>query len=82
MIIVNNVKRIKLMLDKIIDVKEFCALADKYPNLDLVTGKYRVAATSLMGIFSLDLTNPVKLEYPEEYHNDIIKDFEKWIVEE
>lgn len=78
----NSIKRINIMLEKIIDVKEFCGLAEKYPNLDLVTGKYRVAATSLMGIFSLDLTNPIKLEYPEEYHDDIIKDFEKWIVEE
>ena len=44
------------------DVKSFVNIAMlKDYELDFISGKYVVNAKSIMGIFSLDLTKPVKL---------------------
>ncbi|MBQ0110688.1 MAG: HPr family phosphocarrier protein [Oscillospiraceae bacterium] len=44
------------------DVKSFVNVAMlKDYELDFISGKYVVNAKSIMGIFSLDLTKPVKL---------------------
>ena len=44
------------------DVKSFVNIAMlKDFELDFISGKYVVDAKSIMGIFSLDLTKPVKL---------------------
>ncbi len=45
------------------DVKTFVNLMCKYPfDVDLISGRYIVDAKSIMGIFSLDLSNPVRVE--------------------
>lgn len=45
------------------DVKNFVNLMCKYDfDVDLTSGRYVVDAKSIMGIFSLDLSKPVKLE--------------------
>lgn len=76
-----NIMKVNIMLDKISDIKEFNIKATNYNNLDLVSGKYRVPATSLMGIFSLDVTSTIRMEYPAELDSDIKEDFKKWIVD-
>lgn len=76
-----NTKKVNILIDKIADVREFNSKAIKYNNVDLVSNKYRVPINSLMGIFSLDIANPIKMEYPAELHDEIINDFGKWIVD-
>ena len=49
-------KREKIMLKTISDVKAFVNSVAKYDfDVDLLSGRYAVDAKSIMGIFSLDL---------------------------
>ncbi|MDE6150196.1 MAG: HPr family phosphocarrier protein [Ruminococcus sp.] len=73
-------KSVKIKLDKVDDVQKFVTTASKYKELDLKSGRYIVSASSLMGIFSLDLSGSVKLCYPDDIEQFINKDFSKWIV--
>ena len=52
-----------IKLKEIKDVYDFVAVVTAYPGeLDIVSGRYRVNAKSVMGIFALDLTKPLNLE--------------------
>ena len=51
-----------IMLDTIDSVRKFSDIASsKDYCIELESGKYTVNAKSIMGIFSLDLTKPVKM---------------------
>ena len=55
-------KREKIMLKTISDVKAFVNSVAKYDfDVDLLSGRYAVDAKSIMGIFSLDLSKPIDL---------------------
>ncbi len=44
------------------EVKAFVNVVEKYPfDVDLVSGRYVINAKSIMGIFSLDLSQPIEL---------------------
>ena len=52
-----------IMLSSIGDVKDFVNIVNKYSfDVDLTSGRYVVDAKSIMGIFSLDLSNPIKVD--------------------
>ena len=52
-----------ISLNSISNVKNFVNAVSKYNfDIDLISGRYIVDAKSIMGIFSLDLTKPIKLE--------------------
>lgn len=54
---------LNISLKSINDVKDFVNIANKYDfDIDLVSGRYIVDAKSIMGIFSLDLSKPIKVE--------------------
>ncbi|NTV90355.1 MAG: HPr family phosphocarrier protein [Clostridiales bacterium] len=56
-------KTINIILKSINDVKEFVNTVNRYSfDVDLVSGRYIVDAKSIMGIFSLDLSKPIKVE--------------------
>ena len=53
-------KNIRLVT--ISDIRDFVNLAARYDfDIDLRSGRYVVDAKSIMGIFSLDLMNPIEL---------------------
>ena len=55
-------KTFDLLLSSINDVKDFVNIVSKYDfDVDLTSGRYVVDAKSIMGIFSLDLTQPLTL---------------------
>jgi len=65
-------KTFNIMLNSISDVKNFVNLVNKYDfDIDLTSGRYVVDAKSIMGIFSLDLSKPIKVEV----HNDNCEEF-------
>lgn len=52
-----------ILLDTVDKVKDFSGLINKFDGeFDLISDKYIIDAKSLMGIFSLDLKKPLKLE--------------------
>jgi len=58
---VDKVKRFVMIMSEIED------------NIDLVSGRYIVDAKSLLGIFSLDLSKPIKLEFNGSHNEENIK---------
>ena len=68
---------VKILLDNMSKIQSFNRKVMLYPgsHLDLVSGRYRVDAKSLMGIFSLDLEKPVALEFEGEYGDEIYRLF-------
>lgn len=56
-------KIIKVKISSIGDVKNFVNIVSKYDfDIDLISDRYVVDAKSIMGIFSLDLSNKIKVE--------------------
>ena len=56
-------KTFTILLSSINDVKNFVNAVSKYEyDVDLSSGRYVVDAKSIMGIFSLDLSKPIKVE--------------------
>ena len=52
-----------IVLKSINDVKDFVHIVNKYKfDVDMTSGRYVVDAKSIMGIFSLDLSKPIKVE--------------------
>ena len=55
-------KTVQISLNSIDKVKSFVNEITKYDNdFDLVSGRYVIDAKSIMGIFSLDLSEPIDL---------------------
>ena len=70
-------KSLVIKLDTINDVKNFVNIVSKYDfDVDLVSGRYAVDAKSIMGIFSLDLSNKMEI-YTDDCAAflDEVKDF-------
>lgn len=75
--------RITILLDKIDDIKMFINEVSSVSfgnQIDLISGRYRVSAASLMGIFSLDTSEPIIMEYPELFKKIVANRFDRWIV--
>lgn len=78
-------KKFKVMLNSINDVKQFVSAAVARPcDIDVVSGRYIIDAKSIMGIFSIDLTKPVSVEVhgTEEDVAAFKSDIRTFIVEE
>ena len=62
----------KIILPTVSDVKEFVSIMNSCPvDADLTSGRYKVDAKSLMGIFSLDLNNELKLHFETDDEQEI-----------
>ena len=60
-------KSIEVTLNSIDKVKNFVNTISKFnSDFDLVSGRYVIDGKSIMGIFSLDLSKPIRLDI----HND------------
>ncbi len=56
-------KSFDILLNSINDIKAFVNIVNKYEfDVDLTSGRYVVDAKSIMGIFSLDLSKPIKVD--------------------
>ncbi len=60
-------KKIQILINSIEQIKEFMRDTDKFSvDLDLVSERYVVNAKSIMGIFSLNLSQPVQMDIHAE----------------
>jgi phosphocarrier protein HPr len=74
-------KTFNIMLRSINDVKDFVNFSNRYDfDVDLTSGRYIVDAKSIMGIFSLDLSKPIKVEVHEEDCDDFYNNIKNFIV--
>jgi len=55
-------KTMQVSINSIDKVKSFVNIISKFDfDVDMVSGRYIIDAKSIMGIFSLDLSNPIDL---------------------
>ncbi len=75
-------KTVNVLLGTINDVKDFVNIVTKYDfDVDLVSGRYAVDAKSIMGIFSLDLSKPIKIDVHSEDAGEFLAEIKKFQVE-
>lgn len=75
-------KSISIMLSTINDVKEFVSLVSMHDfDVDLISGRYAVDAKSIMGIFSLDLSKPIKMNIHSDAPEAFVEAVSKFIAE-
>lgn len=74
-------KTFNIQLNSINDVKSFVNIVSDYNyDIDLTSGRYVVDAKSIMGIFSLDLSKPIKVEIFAEECEQLLKELEPFMV--
>ena len=70
-------KTVQISLNSIDKVKSFVNAISQFEfDFDLISGRYVIDAKSIMGIFSLDLSKPLQLdfaEWNEEYKSAVEK---------
>ena len=75
-------KTVKVRLSSIEAVRDFVDAVRKYEaEIDLASGRYIVDAKSIMGIFSLDLMNPITMTIHKDDCDDIIAELKAYIVD-
>lgn len=75
-------KKCTIQLASIKDVREFVDAVTKYEmEIDLSSGRYIVDAKSIMGIFSLDLLNPIGVTIHSDDCADLLNDLKKFIID-
>ena len=73
----------KVQLDSINKVKDFVNQVSLFDcDLDLVSGRYVIDAKSIMGIFSIDLSQPIELRIHEgaEAPEQVLEKLKDYIV--
>ena len=66
-------KTVTVNLNSIEKVKSFVKDLNKFENdFDLVSGRFAIDAKSIMGIFALDLSKPLQLNFLSQYQGDAI----------
>ncbi len=74
-------KSIKISLEMAQRVKEFVNITQNYAcEILLKSGKYVVDAKSILGIFSLDLSQPLTVEVYSEDCDELMEKLEKFKV--
>ncbi|MBQ8940809.1 MAG: HPr family phosphocarrier protein [Firmicutes bacterium] len=68
-------KSLNISINSIDKVKSFVNIINTFDgNFDLVSDRYVVDAKSIMGIFSLDVSNTLKLDIHDESEYDAVKE--------
>lgn len=74
-------QKFTVQLKSINDVKDFVRIVNDFPyDVDLASGRYIVDAKSIMGIFSLDLTQPIEVGIHSDGGDDLRKKLLPFII--
>ncbi len=73
-------KTCNILLSSINDVKNFVNLVSRFDyEIDLASGRYKVDAKSIMGIFSLDLSKPIAVEIHTDDCDDLMEALKPYV---
>jgi hypothetical protein len=76
-----NMKSFPIKLSFAEEVKTFVNIVNRYDyDMDLRAGRHVVDAKSILGIFSLDLSQPISLEVYADSCDDLVKDLGPFVV--
>jgi len=68
-----------ILLSSIEAVKKFVTLTNSYNfPINLATDKYKIDAKSIMGIFSLDLSKPLRIEVDSSNADEFIRQLQQF----
>ncbi len=71
-----------IILSSIEAVKKFVTMTNGYDfPINLATDKYKIDAKSIMGIFSLDLSKPLKIEVDSDRADEFIQQLQQFQLE-
>ncbi len=74
-------KAFDVVLSSIVDVKNFVNVVNRYDfEVDLISGRYVVDAKSIMGIFSLDLGKPIRVEVHTDAPDEIMAELKPFMA--
>ena len=74
---------VRVLLDTMQKVTEFCNACQKHKcEVEVYSGRYVVNGKSIMGLYSLDLSVPVKVDFHDEVSKEVGKIVEKFRVED
>ena len=74
-------KSVLIRLSTIADVQNFVSIVAKSEiDIDLISGRYVVDAKSIMGIFSLNLLEPIQLTAHSDDTDELFASLEHFIV--
>lgn len=74
-------QEVQISLSTIDTVKQFVHTLTMFEgNFELISGKYIVNAKSILGLFSVDLSNPVllKIDVEDEKREEVLKAIEEY----
>lgn len=72
----------KIKLNDTNDVRNFVHICEKHIGAVTVNSeKYIVDGKSIMGVFSLDLTNPIMVKFENEVSKNIIDELNNYCIE-
>ena len=73
--------KVMVLLDKITDIKDFVDLSSKCTeDVTIGSGRFKVNAKSIMALFSLDLTKPLKVEFYGDIPYEVKEGMKKFMV--
>lgn len=73
--------RVMIKLQTIEQIKSLVQIASASPyDIDIASGRYVIDSKSILGIFSLDITKPMELIIHGENCEEILAQFEQFIV--
>lgn len=74
--------KVTMLLDNVADISAFVGLATKCKGDVVVrSGNFAVNAKSIMGLYSLDLTKPVKVEFYNYIPYEVRVGMKKFIID-
>ncbi len=72
---------VEIRLSSIQDIRTFVDKVTRHRmDIDLSSGRYIVDAKSIMGIFSLDLMNPITLTAHSDDCDELMADISEYVV--
>ena len=77
-------KSVKIRLTTMTDhVKNFVSLVNRYPyDMDLRSGRYVVDSKSILGIFSIDLSRPIRMDIYSDDCDDLLEALTPYLVKD
>ena len=76
-------KQINIKLSLAENVKTFVNVVNRYPyDMDLRSGRYVVDAKSILGIFSIDLSRPIRLDIYSDDCDDLIEALDGYLIKD
>ena len=79
-----SMKSVNIRLTMMTDhVKNFVSLVNRYPyDMDLRSGRYVVDAKSILGIFSIDLSRPIRMDIYSDDCDNLLKALDGYLIKD